>query len=89
MKYIVVNLEGEDQIFVFPRTVNHDQMYESLKVIKFGNYRDWQRKYHKATLVSAGFIENGQCCGKSETLNIKSRPMLDTHLMQVHYRVKN
>ena len=83
MKYIVLNLKGEDQIIVFPRIIDHDRMRDAMNAIKFGNDRNWERKYHDAKLVSAGFIDNGICHGKSESLNIKSRPELDTHLFKV------
>jgi hypothetical protein len=69
-KYIVVEqpfgkigMEGEC-IHVFPGMIDHREVFECLK------------KYYgenKVTLISAGFIREGQTCGHSETLKIESR----------------
>lgn len=78
MKYIVANHKTKgESIFIFPMNVNHDAMWESLRVITFDHDGvvggGWYRNAYK--LVSAGFIEmtDRYCYGKSETLGISSR----------------
>jgi len=82
MKYIVMALADKEEIFVFPRNVDHDRMFEACERIRFGGERDWTRKYLRdGECVAAGFIDDGQCHGKSETLGIKSRGAADTKLL--------
>lgn len=80
MKYIVVNSEecGE-QMFIFPKNINHDRFAEILSNIRHGGDRNWERIYREP--ISAGFIIDGKCHGKSETLDLNSRPE-DTELYQ-------
>jgi hypothetical protein len=87
MKYIVVNLEGHEAIFVFPKAVNHNRMAEALGAIRFGDGYYWERKLHRArekdgVLISAGFISGGVCLGRSETLGLASRGEADTKLLR-------
>jgi len=81
MKYLVTVLDGEEVVFVFPRTVDHDRMAEALEAIRFGTSRDWCRKLRESEVIAAGFIDHGVCHGASETLNIKSRGAADTVLL--------
>lgn len=86
MKYIVANIEGHEALFVFPRAIDHDRMAEALECIRFGYSHNWERKLHNArekdgVLLSAGFVENGVCHGRSETLGIASRGAKDTALL--------
>lgn len=75
MKYVCVkNEDGKEEIFTFPRTVNHDRFAEVLSMIKVDGRgpNDWNREFRKP--VSAGFIDQqGNCHGKSETLRLNSR----------------
>lgn len=80
IKYIVMQLEDQLTLFTFPRSVDHDRMYEALGAIRFGCPSNWSRKYRDGEAISAGFITDGKCHGKSETLNLKSRPDEDTKL---------
>ncbi len=79
MKYIIIKLEGEEEIFIFPRTVDHDSMHEVLHMLKMGG-ANWRRDFKE--VVSAGFITNNACYGRSETLDVDSRPELDTALLR-------
>ncbi len=82
MKYIVMALADKEEIFVFPRTVDHDRMLEACERIRFGGERDWSRKYLRdGECVAAGFVDDGKCHGRSETLGIKSRGAADTKLL--------
>jgi hypothetical protein len=81
-KYLVIEHEGKESIFVFPKAVDHDRMAEALEAIRFGGSRDWVRKYKQGQVISAGFVVGGKCEGKSETLNLKSRPDADTVLLK-------
>lgn len=80
MKYIVMALADQEEIFVFPRTIDHDRMKEACETIRFGDERNWNRKYRQGECVSAGFIDNGVCHGRSETLGLSSRGVVDTKL---------
>lgn len=84
MKYLVAVIDGNEAIFVFPREVDHDRMAEALCAIRFGGEHNWDRKLFKGVesgkITSAGFIQNGVCYGRSETLNLESRGAADTAL---------
>lgn len=82
MKYIVAKLDDKEVIFVFPRSVDHDRMWEMMLGIRFGNDRDWERKFHANPPVSAGFLDQDGCHGRSETLDLSSRPEIDTRLFK-------
>lgn len=81
MKYIVMSLNDVEEIFVFPRSVDHDRMVEACEAIRFGDQRNWSHKYHDGEAVSAGFIDDGVCHGRSETLGLSSRGKTDTQLL--------
>jgi hypothetical protein len=82
MKYVVVQLGEKESIFVFPREIDHDRMYEALEAIRFGNERNWERKIRmNGEAIAAGFIDNGVCYGRSETLSLDSRGAADTALL--------
>lgn len=82
MKYIrTTNEEGEDEIFTFPDTVNHDCMAEALELIRNQTYGNWSRVLRKP--VSAGFIDaGGNCHGVSESLGLESLGDEDTELLR-------
>lgn len=79
MKYVVARIKDKEEIFVFPRSINHDSFAEVLSFIKHGG-RDWNREY--AEPVSAGFVDDGVCHGHSETLKLTSRGSIDTALLR-------
>lgn len=89
MKYLVAVIDGGEAMFTFPKTVDHDRMSESLERIRFGSERNWDRKLFKGvecgTIISAGFISNGTCHGRSETLDLDCRPITDTALFRAQY----
>lgn len=84
MKYIVTeNEEGKQEIFMFPKRYNHDDMADTvnhLKSFKNNNPRDWERHYKKP--IAAGFTDGKTCTGRSETLNLDSRGRLDEMLIE-------
>lgn len=83
MKYIVIQLGEREEMFVFPRTVDHDRMFEACEAIRFGNERNWVREIRKnGECIAAGFIDGGECHGHSETLGISSRGEVDTKLLE-------
>lgn len=84
MKYIVTRTEeGREDIFVFPSEIHHDAMAEMIGRIKNQTHGNWKRI--QRTPVSAGFVgPNFTCYGRSETLNLDSRPQ-DTELMRAQY----
>lgn len=82
MKYVVFNHEGVDLIFTFPRTIDHDRAAEAISTLRFGSDQNWRRSLRTSQPVSAGFINQGHCHGKSETLKLSSREDVDTTLLQ-------
>ena len=79
MKYIVTKTEdGTEEIFLFPKSVNHKMFSESVYAIKDQSHGNWKRIRRET--VSAGFIEGGRCTGHSESLGISSREQ-DTSLL--------
>jgi hypothetical protein len=81
MKYIVMALSDVEEIFVFPRSVDHDRMVEACEAIRFGDHRTWDRKYRDGEVISAGFVDESICHGSSETLGLPSRGEKDTRLL--------
>lgn len=81
MKYIVTrNLENDkEEIFIFPKSVNHDCMAEVLEMIKNQSWGNWEREPRFP--ISAGFTDGKTCYGRSESLNLDSRPQ-DTELLR-------
>jgi len=85
MKYIcALNEEtGKEEIFIFPKTVDHDAVEEVLSGIKNHTHgRDWKRI--QRTLISAGFVSRNMICyGRSFTLDLDSREEVDTELIKL------
>lgn len=80
MKYICTDSEYGEEVFTFPRTVDHDAMAEVLTRIKNKTLGNWERVTREP--ISAGFVDvSGNCFGKSETLNLESRGMEDTTIL--------
>lgn len=80
MKYVVMKDEaGREEIFIFPKTVNHDCIAEVLGRIKDQTHGRWSRVFREP--VSAGFIVGGVCGGYSESLGLKSRGAVDSALV--------
>lgn len=81
MKYVVTRDEdGKEQLFMFPKSINHDDFAEVLSHIKvYTGPRNWERQYRKP--IAAGFTDGKNCTGRSETLNLDSRGRLDEMLI--------
>lgn len=80
MKYIVTKTDdGKEEIFIFPKVVNHDCMAEALRGIRDQSYGRWNRVHRKP--ISAGFTDGKKCTGRSESLNLDSRGRLDEMLI--------
>jgi len=72
MKFITTQDEnGKVDLFMFPRSIDHDAMAEAIQGIRNKTHGDWERIYRKP--ISAGFVENGKCFGRSETLGLEAR----------------
>ena len=79
MKYVVMkDDEGRELLFMFPRSLDHDAFAENASCIKDKCSGDWERIHRYP--VSAGFVDNLVCRGRSETLSLDSRPE-DTELL--------
>ncbi|MGV6396929.1 hypothetical protein ACTUVN_002624 [Pseudomonas caspiana] len=82
MKYIVTRCEnGKEELFMFPKTIDHDKFADAVQGLKKGKGRDWVRIYR--TPIAAGFTDGTKCVGRSETLNLDSRGRLDEMLIEV------
>lgn len=72
-KYIVMadkkDPSAQKYMVVFPKSINHDFMFEAAQRIVFQTDFD---KHPPRNCVSAGFISYGKCGGKSESLGIAS-----------------
>lgn len=80
-KYIVIRSEdGEELIFTFMDTIAHFEMFAAVKTIKQGIV-NWVRPYFDSECVGAGFVQDGRCYGRSESLDIDSRGNVDTKLL--------
>ena len=84
MKYICMKHEaGMEEIFLFPRWVNHDCMEEVLEAVKDQTRGNWKREFREP--ISAGFVNSSlECHGNSETLGLDSRGDVDTELLRKH-----
>ena len=79
MKYVVVESdEAGEQLFIFPKGIDHDEFASVLSYIKHGG-QNWTRPCRLP--VSAGFTDGARCYGRSETLGLESRKT-DTELLQ-------
>lgn len=79
MKYVVVeSKEQGEQMFIFPKNINHNDFYDVLSYIKIGDNHNWTRPYRG--IVSSGFTDGKTCYGRSESLQVDSRPE-DTALL--------
>lgn len=74
MKFITtVDDAGHEEVFLFPRNIEHAAMAEVLGRIKNQTSGQWYRVFRKP--IAAGFVKaNGNCYGHSETLNLSARP---------------
>jgi hypothetical protein len=84
MKYVVMkNEDGKEEIFIFPRNLNHDDFAMAAGSVKRRDpnkhHTYWER--HHCTPVAAGFFSAGKCTGRSETLNLDSRGRVDELLI--------
>jgi hypothetical protein len=77
LKYVVFDFNNNESPIIFPTTLDHDYMAEAFCRVKVLG----RRKFRSAKILSAGFYLGGDCNGKSESLNIKSRENIDTALM--------
>lgn len=73
-KYVVVKSdEFGEQLFTFPRSVYHDTFAEVLNHIRHdAGGHSWKRVYKE--VIAAGFTDGTSCYGRSETLDLDSRP---------------
>jgi hypothetical protein len=70
-KYVVFDGYNGEQIIIFPKIIQHSVMADDVKKSSFGGMRP----------ISGGFIVDGHCVGKSESLRMVSRGDLDTALI--------
>lgn len=74
-KYVVFDGHNGEQIFVFPKIIQHSVMADMVEENSFGGL-------HR---VSGGFVLNGECVGRSESMRLDSRPEVDTELLQTYF----
>lgn len=85
MKYIcTINDDGREEIFTFPKDVDHDAFYEVASRIKNHTWGNWHRVQRE--IISAGFVDmNLNCGGRSESLKVDSRGAQDTELLESQF----
>ena len=71
MKYVVFDGYNGEQIIIFPKKIQHSHFAKSITELSFNTMRP----------ISGGFIVNGECVGKSESLRMESRGDKDTELI--------
>jgi hypothetical protein len=84
MKYVVTQDEdGKEELFMFPKSVNHDVFANAVSRLKNQSHGNWKRI--DRDVIAAGFISYDygimSCHGRSETLNLDSRGRLDEMLI--------
>lgn len=82
MKYVVTRDEnGNEELFMFPKSINHDRFAEVLGRIRMPNGPlGWERIEREP--IAAGFTDGKTCHGRSETLGLDSRGRLDEILIK-------
>jgi len=76
MKYLcTVNVFGQEELFIFPEFISHIDI--SRLIINLPT--------PKRIPISAGYINNGVCHGRSKSLNLKARSEDDLLLKIVFY----
>lgn len=81
MKYVVTKDEnGKEELFMFPKSVNHDVFANAVSRLKDQSHGNWKRI--DRDVISAGFTDGRSCLGRSETLNLDSRGRLDEMLIE-------
>ena len=71
MKYVTFDGHHGEQIIIFPKIIQHSVMANNVKESSFGSMRP----------IAGGFIVNGECVGRSESLRMDSRGDIDTALI--------
>ena len=73
MKFITTKDEtGKEEMFLFPDRINHDTLAAAVRSINNHPGLNWVSLLRRP--VAAGFIVDGKCCGRSETLGLDARP---------------
>lgn len=87
MKYIcTINDDGREEIFTFPKDVDHDTFFEVARSIRNHTWGNWHRVHRE--IISAGFVdENLICSGKSESLKVESRGAVDTEILEKQFKL--
>ena len=71
MKYVTFDGNNGEQIIIFPKIIQHSVMADNVRESSFGGMRP----------IAGGFIIDGQCVGRSESLRMDSRGDTDTKLI--------
>ncbi len=66
-----VDYQHKEHIMVFPEKIQHSSFASAISELSFGELKP----------VSGGFVKDGECFGKSISLNMESRPQ-DTELLK-------
>jgi hypothetical protein len=83
MKYIIISVQGEELAFLFPDTVMHRDMLETVLTMRVSEGRSWSRPYREAECVAAGFVSvEGFCYGHSESIGVDSRGEVDSAIIK-------
>ena len=85
-KYIIAENqesdEGECRIFIFEKGISHDKFGLTLETgIRNESWRNWRRESWRP--ISAGFTDGKTCYGRSESLDLDSRPEDTNYLLGI------
>lgn len=83
MKYVCFEdrKTGKQTVVLFERHINHVDMYDVAARVKlYDKNNEW---YRGMSAISAGFVRPDMTCyGRSESLQLNSRPAEDTKLLK-------
>jgi hypothetical protein len=88
MKYIAFQtLDGEEFVVIFPRSINHNDMADSIRGHKHTGFGTPEHApYRFITPVGAGFVTNDLTAyGESITLGVESREDKDTEIIKQQF----
>ena len=72
MKFVTFYGNKGEQIIVFPKIMQHLAFADKVRELSFESMRP----------ISGGFVEDGECVGKSISLRMESRGEADTKLLK-------
>lgn len=54
MKFVVLSIDGNGHLFLFPSILTTEQFVECVKAVRMGDQRNWRRSWINASIISEG-----------------------------------